>query len=617
MIARRLRLMGSDTPFDEVLVHTGQHYDPMLSDVFFRELGVPAPQHNLEVGSGTAGKQIACILERLDPVVESEKPDAILVYGDTNSTLAASLIAAHRNVPLVHVEAGERIFRRLNVPEEVNRVLTDNAAALCLTCTKRASSYLLREGMAPDRVRFVGDPMFDLFVWGRAHVNEKSQVGPASFGVEPEQYHLATIHRAQNTIPETLVNLFKTLDGSELPVILPVHPRVRDLLKKMGWKAKGNLKLIEPLGYFEFLAMLLACRACITDSGGVSREAFFARRPCIIPMQNSWWPEIIQAGWAMETGEDYNALADAIATFRPCHAAPDGMFGDGDSSSRIIAEVAGLCGSMREPAWHPHGAWDLLPKVAPTDFTYTAYCAMLNRLLGEGYRFATFPEAATILKAGQPFVLMRHDIDFDLDKALKIAELEASLSVAATYFFLLRTTHYNVFSREGSAAVKRILSAGHHLGLHFDCASYSQDSVEELCAAASREAAILEQWFDRPVETVSYHRPNAGVLSGNPALSAPRPHTYQPLFTGPIWYCSDSRGRWPAGAPDKSEAFREKRPMHLLVHPIWWNEEPVGAYETLQRYIDASKDALEKSTAANCTVYQVGRLSAPVTGGAK
>jgi hypothetical protein len=276
-----------------------------------------------------------------------------------------------------------------------------------------------------------------------------------------------------------------------------------------------------------------------------------------------------------------------------------------------------LTESTREPALQPHDSRDSLPKATPTDFTCSAYSAMLKRLLGEGYRFVTFPEAAPILKTGEPFVLMRHDIDFDLEKALKMAELEASLNVASTFFFMLRTTHYNVFSREGSAVVKSILSSGHHLGLHFDCASYSDDSVEELCAAASLEAEMLESWFGCPVGVVSYHRPNAAVLSGNPALSAPRPHTYQSLFTGPIWYCSDSRGRWPADAPDKSTAFREKRPMHLLVHPIWWNEEPVGPYETLVRYIDASTDALKKSTAANCTVYQAGRLPAPGTKDAK
>ncbi len=285
-----------------------------------------------------------------------------------------------------------------------------------------------------------------------------------------------------------------------------------------------------------------------------------------------------------------------------------------------LFEGAGLTESVQEPVRHPRDSREPLPAAAPADFTYSAYSAMLKQLLGEGYRFITFLEAASALKTEQPFVLMRHDIDFDLNKALKMAELEASLNVAATYFFLLRTTHYNMFSREGTAAVMRILSLGHHLGLHFDCASYSQDSqdsVEQLCTAASREAAMLEQWFDRPVGVVSYHRPNARVLNGNPALSAPRPHTYQSLFTGPIWYCSDSRGRWRANPPDKSDAFREKRPMHLLVHPIWWNEEPIAPYETLLRYIDASKDALEKTTAANCTVYQVGRQSAPGTAGTK
>ena len=571
MIARRLRLMGEAAPLEEILVHTGQHYDPMLSDVFFRELEVAPPHHNLEVGSGSPAAQISRLIERLDPVVQAEKPDVILVYGDTNSTLSAAVVAAHRNLPLVHVEAGERIYRRLHVPEEVNRIVTDNVATLCLTSTKRASSYLLREGMAPERVRFVGDPMYDLFVWGREQVQRKSTVTPATFGLEPEQYHLATIHRVQNTFPDVLVRLLETLDAAELPVILPVHPRVRELLKTIGWTPRRSLKLVEPFGYFEVMAMLLACRTCITDSGGLSREAFFARRPCIIPMPDSWWPEIIQSGWAMDTGDDPARLAEAIATFRPKNAAPEGMFGDGDSASRIIAEVATLQGATGEPPWHPHGSRDFLPKIFATNFTYETYSALLERLRAQGYTFPSLSEAGGLLERDGLFVLLRHPVDFDIEKAVRMAEVESSLGISATYFFDLRSTHYNLLSAESTALVERILSLGHRIGLS--------------SGASEREATVVEQWFGCRVETA-------------PALS-----------DGRLWHASDVNGRWTPGPPEESDAFRQKRPMDLLVHPIWWNEQPAVPYETLMRYIDRRKEHLETSAAAQSAVYRVGRFA--------
>jgi hypothetical protein len=192
---------------------------------------------------------------------------------------------------------------------------------------------------------------------------------------------------------------------------------------------------------------------------------------------------------------------------------------------------------------------------------------------------------------------------------LKLAEIEAAEGIQSTFFFMIRTESYNVFSAAGSETVSRILALNHHLGLHFDCASYPPHApVADLADACRREAAMLEQWFDRPVSVVSYHRPSPLVLTGDPCLSAPRLHTYQQLFTGPVTYLSDSRGCWSRGTPLEGATYRQRRPLHILVHPIWWNEHPMSPFETLEQYSERRHETLELELARNCTVYQEGRL---------
>jgi UDP-GlcNAc3NAcA epimerase len=354
VISRRLRGM-STAPFEEILVHTGQHYDPMLSDVFFKELDMAPPHYHLGVGSHEPAVQAGIILERLDPIFDQERPDALLVYGDTTSTLAAALCATYRNVPVVHVEAGERAYRRTLVPEESNRVLTDHTAMLCLTATERARNYLLHEGMSPARVRFVGDPMYDLFKWASTRHAAEHTSSPA-MGLSKGEYHLATIHRVENTTDrKSTLSLLGTLDASSKPVILPTHPRLRNALKRWNWTPQENLRLIGPLGYFQLLDLLMDCDVCVTDSGGVSREAFFAGKPCIIPLPNSWWVEVVEAGWAVETGNDHWKLAETLQTFRAPSYAPEGIFGDGDSALQIIESIADLVEHRpSEEIWRSH-----------------------------------------------------------------------------------------------------------------------------------------------------------------------------------------------------------------------------------------------------------------------
>ena len=232
---------------------------------------------------------------------------------------------------------------------------------------------------------------------------------------------------------------------------------------------------------------------------------------------------------------------------------------------------------------------------------------MLARLTDRQYEFARFDEAAARLRNGRPFILLRHDIDMCLEAARRMAEIEADCRVQATYFFLLRTEHYNLFSKESAETARSILDFGHALGLHFDCAAYPEDcDVDALAAACGREVDLLEGWLDRPVSIVSYHRPNALVLSVVPELSQPRLHTYMEIFRAPITYLSDSRGQWSHGSPTGTTAFRDARPLHVLVHPVWWDDHVASPEERVAAFRRRRVAALDDSLARNCTVYRPG-----------
>ncbi len=245
----------------------------------------------------------------------------------------------------------------------------------------------------------------------------------------------------------------------------------------------------------------------------------------------------------------------------------------------------------------------MLSDVAP--FTYGVYRRLLLELQRREYRFESFPCGLKCERLDEPFVLLRHDIDFDLGKALAMAQIEAEMDVHATYFFLVRSMHYNLLSREGTALVNRILELGQHFGLHFDCAAYPEGfGREALAEACSRECRLLEEWFGRDVESVSYHRPNSLVLSADPLLSAPRPHTYMARFTRDIFYCSDSRGYWRFGDPLQSKAMEVQAPIHILIHPIWWNDEAIDPCDALSSFVARICESIDRSVAANCIVYR-------------
>ena len=318
---------------EEVLVHTGQHYDEELSQVFFSELGLPAPEHHLELGGGSNTAQTARMLEALEGLLASERPDLVLVYGDTNSTLAGALAAAQAQVPVAHVEAGMRSFDRA-MPEELNRVLTDHASSLLLCSSEGAAANLRAERVA-GRVEVVGDVMVDIALLLGPRAAARTEVLEAH-GVEPGGYVLVTAHRAGNVDdPARLRQLVELIEALPYPAVFPVHPRTRARLEAAG--LLDRLPLGPPLGYLEFTALLHHARAVLTDSGGVQKEAYLAGTPCITLRSTTEWTETVDAGWNVLV--DLDAAAALAALERQPPAERPQLYGDGRAGERVVAAL--------------------------------------------------------------------------------------------------------------------------------------------------------------------------------------------------------------------------------------------------------------------------------------
>jgi UDP-GlcNAc3NAcA epimerase len=322
---------------DEVVVHTGQHYDERMSDVFFAELGMSLPSHNLGIGSGPHGQQTAAMLVGVEDIINTESPDALMVYGDTNSTIAAALAAAKLHIPVIHVEAGLRSFNR-EMPEEINRVVTDHLSTLLFAPTESAVKLLAAEGITAG-VLLVGDVMFDatLLFAGRSP-------GPVSAIVELQlderEYVLATVHRAENTdSPERLEAILSALTeiGRQMPVILPLHPRTRAII---GDRSIDGVHLIEPVGYLEMVQLEAGAAVIVTDSGGVQKEAFFHGVPCVTVRHETEWTELVDLGWnrlaAPDSAEAIVAAVHDAAGTQGDSAKP---YGDGDAANKLVAII--------------------------------------------------------------------------------------------------------------------------------------------------------------------------------------------------------------------------------------------------------------------------------------
>lgn len=318
---------------EHVIVHTGQHYDELMSDVFFQDLGIPAPDYNLGVGSGKHGEQTGAMLAGLEKVFEEAKPDVVLVYGDTNSTLAAALAAVKIHIPVAHLEAGLRSFNR-RMPEEHNRVLTDHASDLLLSPTEVGMGHLSNEGLAEKSV-MVGDVMTDVLYQVREQLAAQGQPLPA--GLETGDYYVCTIHRPDNTDePERLKAIIESLSALSKPVLLLAHPRLKALAESHGIDlAAGSIVLNDPLAYPQLVNAVANSAGVVTDSGGLQKEAFLMRVPCTTIRPETEWVETVQLGWNVLVNDDLSLLAGAVERQAPTptDATP---YGDGHAARRTV-----------------------------------------------------------------------------------------------------------------------------------------------------------------------------------------------------------------------------------------------------------------------------------------
>ena len=327
----------------QVLVHTGQHYDANMSDVFFEELDIPHPDHHLGIGGGTHGQNTGRMIEAIETVLIAERPDWVIVYGDTDSTLAGALAAAKLSIPVAHVEAGLRSFNR-RMPEEINRILTDQVSELLFTPTDSAVANLRAEGIPLERIRTVGDVMYDAARFYAERAEARSQI-LGGLGLKHNDYVLATLHRAENTDdPERLAAILHGLlrVARERPVVCPLHPRTRAAVARLGMldEVRRGLILCEPLGYLDMVMLERHAAVISTDSGGVQKEAFFHRVPCVVFRQETEWVELVQIGAARLAGTDTEAIYSALAIDPPRFDGDDeGLFGTGESGRAIAASL--------------------------------------------------------------------------------------------------------------------------------------------------------------------------------------------------------------------------------------------------------------------------------------
>lgn len=338
------RIVEKTNHIEEAIIHTGQHYDANMSDCFFSELNIPKPKYSLNIGSGNHGEQTGKMLVAIEQVLLTEKPDWVLVYGDTNSTLAGALAAVKLHIPVAHVESGLRSFNR-KMPEEINRIATDHISELLFVPTDTSHKQLIKEGINEQHILNCGDVMFDATLYYN-EFNSQRQTKVEQLGLNQRPYILSTIHRAENTDdPKRLKNIFDALIelSSQSTIVLPLHPRTRSMLAKQAW-AKNidqQLMLVEPLGYLDMLAFEKDAQCIITDSGGVQKEAYFNQVPCITLRDETEWVELVESGWnqlcsPQESFSLIDRVSEMINQERSNHSS---LYGHGDAAEKIVERL--------------------------------------------------------------------------------------------------------------------------------------------------------------------------------------------------------------------------------------------------------------------------------------
>ncbi len=315
-------------------MHTGQHYDYEMSGVFFDGLELPQPDTNLGVGSGSHGSQTGAMLKSIEDVLLAELPDYVLIYGDTNSTLAGALAASKLSIPVAHVEAGLRSFNR-RMPEEINRVVADHLSDLLLCPSDTAVTNLAAEGISQN-VHLVGDVMLDVLNWTKRQTDVDRSAILDRFGLRRQAYLLATVHRSENTDDVArlagILNAFNSIDE---PVVFPVHPRARKIIAEMGFRPEPHVHLIDPMGYLDMVVLVGSARLVLTDSGGLQKEAYWLSVPCLTLRNETEWVETVEAEWNLLVGSDSKQIIDAVHSFAPPDSHP-ALYGDGAAADKCV-----------------------------------------------------------------------------------------------------------------------------------------------------------------------------------------------------------------------------------------------------------------------------------------
>jgi len=319
----------------EVVIHTGQHYDKNMSDIFFKELNIPKPDYNLEIGSFSHGKQTGQMIDKIEEVLMKELPDWVVIYGDTNSTIAGALAATKLNIKVAHVEAGLRSFNR-KMPEEINRIATDHISDCLFAPTINAMDLLEKEGLENSSY-FVGDIMYDSVLF----YMKKIRINPGKYRINnlPEKYYLATLHRPQNTDNiKRMKSIFSAFSKLDFKVVLPLHPRTKKVVENYNLTIPGNVKVIEPVGYLEMLMLLDSCEKVLTDSGGLQKEAFFLKKQCVTLRDETEWIETLSDNWNFVVGGNESKILKAV--FAPLLNDEQGsFFGNGNAAELILGKL--------------------------------------------------------------------------------------------------------------------------------------------------------------------------------------------------------------------------------------------------------------------------------------
>jgi UDP-GlcNAc3NAcA epimerase len=338
VVSRALKQFGATA--EEKIIHTGQHFDANMSDIFFEELDIPRPHFHLGVGGGTHGQNTGRMMEKIEAVLLEEKPSTVLVYGDTDSTLAGTLAAVKLHIPVAHVEAGLRSFNK-KMPEEINRILTDHAAEILFTPTATATSHALAEGLAKEKIQQVGDVMYDAAIYYTSRA-EGSDTILQKLSLLPKQFILTTLHRAENVDDKNrLRQILNGLAKSNMPVVLPMHPRTKKRLQEFGIALPGNISIIDPIGYLDMIMLEKHAAVIATDSGGVQKEAYFHKTPCVTMRDETEWVELLDCGANILTGADENKIETAIK--KSLQATVDifskPLYGNGDAGLLIAKAI--------------------------------------------------------------------------------------------------------------------------------------------------------------------------------------------------------------------------------------------------------------------------------------